>query len=150
MPTLRSLNWFAVLAATLAYFMLGAVWYAPFAFGALWRAAIGLSQVPEVNTPQVFLVPLAAAFTATVATAALVERLHLERVSQGVQLGACVALCYSAAAVATDAVAPHQPNPLAYALIVGGYHLTGLIGVSAVVTRFRRRPSAGGPDARPR
>ncbi|MFN0061579.1 MAG: DUF1761 domain-containing protein [Myxococcaceae bacterium] len=138
--TLRSLNWFAVFGGTLGYFMLGALWYAPFAFGKFWRAAIGLAHVPEVNTPEVFIVPFAAAFTATLATAVLVKRLRLERLSQGIQLGGCVALCYSVAAVATDAVAPHQPSPLAYALIVGGYHLTGLVGVSALVTRFRGSP----------
>lgn len=142
--TLRSLNWFAILGASLAYFMLGAVWYAPFAFGPLWRTAIGLSHVPEINTPQVFIVPLASAFTATLATATLVKALRLERVTQGAQLGAFVALCYSIAAVATDAVAPHQPHPLAYVLIVGGYHLTGLVSVAAFVTRFRGSPTATG------
>ncbi|MFN0064346.1 MAG: DUF1761 domain-containing protein [Myxococcaceae bacterium] len=137
---IRSLNWFAVTGASLFYFMFGAVWYAPFAFGPMWRSAIGLSHVPEINTPQVFIVPLASAFSATLATATLVKKLGLVGVTQGVRLGVFVALCYSVAAVATDAVAPHQPKPLAYVLIVGGYHLAGLTGVSALVTRFRGTP----------
>lgn len=33
LDTLGDLNWLAVVAATLAYFALGAVWYAPPIFG---------------------------------------------------------------------------------------------------------------------
>ena len=36
------INWFAVIAATLCAFVLGALWYGPF-FGKAWMAAVGLT-----------------------------------------------------------------------------------------------------------
>lgn len=139
---IRSLNGFAVTGAVLLYYLLAIPWFAPFAFGPAWREAIGLAHLPEVNSASAYGVPLVGTFSATVAMAMLVRLIGIERVAQGVRLGVTLALCFSVAAVAIDAVAPHQPRPLAYFLIVGGYHLVGLTAASAIVTRFSRRRAA--------
>ena len=43
-----NINWFALLIATLAYFMLGALWYSKALFGNKWAALVKL----DVNDPK--------------------------------------------------------------------------------------------------
>lgn len=126
--TLRSLNWLAVAAAVLIYYLLAIPWFAPFAFGPAWREAVGSAG----DGLAAYVVPLVGSIAATVAMAVL-----LKLTGGGVRHGVLVALCFSVTAVATDAVAPNQARPLVFFAIVGGYHLVGLTAVSAVLARFR-------------
>jgi hypothetical protein len=45
---MSEVNWLAVLAATVAAFVLGGLWYSPVLFGKRWQAAAGLSD-EQVN-----------------------------------------------------------------------------------------------------
>lgn len=129
---LRSVRWGVAMAAALGYFMMGALWYSPVLFGPAWRATIGLSTSPEVNSVWAFVVPFLGALSATLASAVLSALINVRSRLHGAALGAFVALSYSVAAVGIDAVAPHQPHPLTYTLIVGGYHLVCLTLVGAL------------------
>ena len=40
----QSLNWLAVIAATLSTFILGGIWYSPMMFGRAWMEAAGISE----------------------------------------------------------------------------------------------------------
>ena len=40
----QSLNWLAVIAATLSTFILGGIWYSPLMFAAQWMHAAGISE----------------------------------------------------------------------------------------------------------
>jgi len=137
MTTPLRLNWFAVLGAALLHYFLAVPWFA--LLGPAWREAIGLAHVPETNSVAAYVVPLVGAFLGTVALALLLAALRIERVTTGALFGAAMALGFSLTAVANDAVAPHQPRPLAFFLIVGGYHLLGLMLSAAVLARARRR-----------
>ncbi|MBL8953080.1 MAG: DUF1761 domain-containing protein [Myxococcaceae bacterium] len=125
--TLRSLSWPAVIAATFLYYLLAVPWFAPFAFGPLWREAVGAGG----DGAAAYVVPLVGAVAGTLAMAVLPQRV-------GAKLGLLAALCFSLCAVATDAVAPNQARPVAFFIVVGGYHLVGLTLVSVVLARFRR------------
>lgn len=135
--TLRSLRWVVVLPAALVYYLLAIPWFAPFAFGPAWRAATGRPGVPDVSGADAYLVPLAGTLSATIATAMLLRLTRAEGVSAGLRVGLFVAVCYSLAAVGIDAVAPNQPQPLTYFIIVGGYHLVGSTMATALIARFR-------------
>jgi hypothetical protein len=43
LEALASLNWLAVVAATLALYLLGGLWYSPALFGPRWRAGVGFA-----------------------------------------------------------------------------------------------------------
>jgi len=43
MPKIFNTNWLAVILATLAFFMLGAIWYGPL-FGEIWMVGTGLTE----------------------------------------------------------------------------------------------------------
>ncbi len=51
-----TINWLAVIVATLSAFVLGALWYSPALFGKVWMAAAGLSeeQVQQGNMGKIF------------------------------------------------------------------------------------------------
>lgn len=136
MTTPLRLNWFAVLGAALVHYLLAVPWFA--LLGAAWREAVGLSAVPETNSVAAYVVPLVGSFTATLAMGLLLSALRIERVRTGALLGAGLAASFVLTAVATDAVAPHQPHPLAFFLIVGGYHLLGLTLSAGILARFCR------------
>ena len=40
----QSLNWLAVIAATLSTFILGGIWYSPMMFGRAWMEAAGITE----------------------------------------------------------------------------------------------------------
>ena len=60
------LNWIAVIVATLASFVLGAVWYSPLLFGKAWQREAGLSdeQLARGNKARIFGLTLVLAFLA--------------------------------------------------------------------------------------
>lgn len=51
-----SINWFAVLAAAFAGFVVGGLWYSPLLFGNLWMRVAGVSeeQVAQGNKAKIF------------------------------------------------------------------------------------------------
>ncbi|EAQ98377.1 DUF1761 domain-containing protein [Congregibacter litoralis] len=51
-----SINWFAVLAAAFAGFVVGGLWYSPLLFGNLWMRVAGVSeeQVAQGNKARIF------------------------------------------------------------------------------------------------
>lgn len=135
--TLTTLNWRAVVGATLVYFVLGGLWYSPMVFGPVWREVTGPSPLHEQPSVWMFVVPLAGSFAGATATALLVRLTGVATLRAGAQLGTLVACAFVVPAVATDAAAPNHPQPLVYGALVGAYHLVGLVLVSLVVTRFR-------------
>ena len=46
-----NINWLAVLVATIAYFMLGAVWYSKALFGAKWASPVGIDMNNPISSP---------------------------------------------------------------------------------------------------
>lgn len=40
----QTLNWFAIIAASLLSFVVGSMWYSPILFGKLWQSEAGLSD----------------------------------------------------------------------------------------------------------
>lgn len=52
----QTLNWLAIIAATLLSFIIGAVWYSPVLFGKVWQREAGLSdeQLKNSNMAVIF------------------------------------------------------------------------------------------------
>lgn len=134
---LVGLRWSAVLTATLSYYLLGAAWGAS-PVGALFYRAIGFDAPPGwAPTPSMFLVPLAACFAASVATALLAAATQAKTLRDGLQFGVVVALGYAAAVAANEAVAPSSRLPATVFAILGGYHLVALPLTGVIVTLWR-------------
>lgn len=83
------INWLAVLVATAAYFVLGAIWYSNALMGRQYRAAIGQSDDSPVNVPAI-IVNLVAWFVAAIALALISAGIGADTAVDGIVLGLLV------------------------------------------------------------
>ncbi len=91
--SLGDLNWLAVLAAAVAYFIVGAVWYLPATFGKPWMRSIGWEPDPaERPNPAVYMAPLLTSIVSAAALGMLAAATGTDTASEGVALGLVVGI----------------------------------------------------------
>jgi hypothetical protein len=123
-------NWVAVLAATIATFVLGGLWYSPALFAKKWQAAASLTdeQLKSANMAVVFGGSFVLAFIASAVFALFLGP------NPGVQFGTAAGFAAGLGWVATSfgINGLFQREPASLVLINAGYHtlqftLIGLI-----------------------
>lgn len=135
---LGQLNWLAVLAATLAYFVLGGVWFIPKVFGDAWMRSIGW-EPSEDDMPgaAVYLGPLVTCFVATVATALLARATGASGIGEGLVLGLVTGVGIAGTVLfVTGYFDPKKPKPMVWFAIMASYHLLGLVIAAVIVTAW--------------
>ena len=138
LEALAAVNWLAVVAATVALYLFGGLWYSPLFFGSRWRAGVGFVPPHDWKPGALlYLAPLAGCFVVTLATALLVTIADAHSATDGVVLGLIVGLGYAAAVAGVDATAPSHPRPATLALIVGAYWTIGLTMVAVILSVWR-------------
>jgi hypothetical protein len=129
-----TINWFAVLAATIAAFVLGGLWYSPLLFGKAWQRAAGVSDEALKNASMPLIFGLAFVFT-------LVMAANLAFFVGGVDL--TMTLAYSLAAglgwagLGLGVVALFERRPPAYFLINGGYLTLSFLLMGLIIGLWR-------------
>lgn len=130
---ITNLNWLAVALGALAYYVLGAAWFTPL-LGRAWDRAIGFERAPGHRfAPIYYLAPLVNAVVVAIAIALIITASGAHEVSESIQVGLIVGLAAVAISV-TNAVTPNTPRPMLLGAVVGGYHLTGAVLVSVLIT----------------
>ncbi|HEX7247256.1 MAG TPA: DUF1761 domain-containing protein [Actinomycetota bacterium] len=138
--TWTELNWLAVIAAALAYFVIGAVWYAPPVFGAMWMAAGGMTreQTEEGPGAAIFAVPLVGSLLSAVAIGMLAVASGTDTLSEGVVLGFVVAIGFALAiSLVTATFESTKPNPMLWGAVNAGYHVVGSLVAGAIIGAWR-------------
>jgi len=129
------LNWPAIAVATLAYFMLGALWYSKLLFVKPWLAALKI----DVNNPDakkgmgaMFGGSFLLMFIQSLAIAIIAERIGIrgDGWMSGLKLGALTGCCFCAAAIGVNYL--YEKKPFSLFLINGGYAIVGNI-IAAVI-----------------
>lgn len=137
---LGQLNWLAVIAGAVIYFVIGAVWFAPPLFGRPWMAAIGWDESrtrPEMN-PLSYAGPAVFYLIAAIATGLLAAATGTDTLVEGITLGLIVGVGYALTVTATDAVFdPNKPRPWTWFAISGAYHVVSLLIVAVLVALWR-------------
>lgn len=130
---LGDLNWLAVIAATLAYFILGGIWYAQAVFGKAWLQASGI-QIPEGQRPgaEFYVFPLISNFLMVLGTAIVARATGTDTFGEAVVLWLVVAVGFAVALTINSSVFDDRPSAGAYFVISAGYHLVGLL-IAAVI-----------------
>jgi Protein of unknown function (DUF1761) len=123
------LNWFAVIVAALAYFVLGYLWYADFAFGKQYRAAIGQADVAAPE-PVPIVVNALAWLLAAIALGLIAKAIGADSWSDGLVLGLVVGVGFVLTGQISDILYTKRPTSLlwlngAYAVI--GFAVMGVI-----------------------
>ena len=140
LDTWTELNWLAVIAAALAYFVIGAAWYAPPVFGAMWMAAGGMTreQTEEGPGAAIFAVPLVGSLLSAVAIGMLAVASGTDTLSEGVVLGFVVAIGFALAiSLVTATFESTKPNPMLWGAVNAGYHVVGSLVAGAIIGAWR-------------
>ena len=95
------LNWWAILVATTAAFVLGGIWYGP-VFGKAWMAAIGKTEDDLQPSPTPFIISFFTALLTCIVLAALMNALGIATLGGGLAMGALVGVGFIATAMASD------------------------------------------------
>jgi hypothetical protein len=130
---LTRINWIAILAATLASFVLGALWFRVM-FGRAYAAALGREYDPKVKPAPIFIVgPLVCTLITTVTSATLMKALSISSTSDAVMFGVIVGLGYFVSTMTNTAINPNMPRPLMYSLVSGPFFFIGSIITSLIL-----------------
>lgn len=115
--SLLHINWLAVLAATIAHFVLGGVWFAGL-FAKPYARALGIEDRPATKPTPIFLLgPLLCGALTIATTAFLLRALDISDYGSALALGGIVWVGYLGAMTVNIAINPLFPRPIAYALV---------------------------------
>lgn len=138
---LASINWLAVIVATVIYFALGALWFAPQTpIGRAWVSASGYeSPTTGAASSNVFyLVPAATTFVMVVVTALIAAATGTDTLTEGVVLGLLVGIGYAAMIVLTTAAFEFsKPRQWTWGVIDASYHVLGLMIAAVILALWR-------------
>ena len=133
--SLSGLNWWAILVATLAGFMLGGLWYGPI-FGKAWLRAIGKREEDLTNPAPAFAISFFTAFVTALLLALLIGELGtVETALDGAFLGLYIGVGFIAAAMASDYAFCRWPKELF--LIQAGYRVIYSVIMGAILAGWR-------------
>ena len=130
-----NLNWGAIAMGTIAYFILGSLWYSKLLFVKRWIADLKI-DVNEPNAKKGMGLMLGGSivlmFLQSIAIALIAERLDIRGAGwmSGLKLGALTGCCFSAATIGVNYF--YEKKPLSLFLINAGYAIVGNI-ISAII-----------------
>lgn len=122
---LSSLNWFAVLSATVIYFALGAVWYSPILFAKTWMKLrkIREEDIGQPN-PVIFIYSFILQFIAVISLALFIQAMGIATPLNGafIGFGAAMGILYTL----SGTTGIFSEVPLKLHMLDNGYHVVGL------------------------
>ncbi len=104
-----AVNYVAVIAAAVAAFVIGAIWYAPPVFGNRWIALLGKTQAQLGQPGPAFALGIVAALVNAWVLAVLVATIGTKTLSDGAVLGFFVWLGFMATLTAAQGVFEKRP-----------------------------------------
>jgi hypothetical protein len=119
---MSSINLLAAVAAAIAGFVLGAVWYSPIGFLHLWIQAAQIEK-PPTPTPQMFVLLFVLQLVAALGFALLLG--PAPNLTFAVQQGLIVGICLVAASFAVND--QFENRPWLHFLIDTGYHVVRFV-----------------------
>ena len=136
---LTTINWLSVLAAFVAYFLLGAVWYL-LLFPKAYRASLGKENEPATgqNQEPLYMVgPAVCSLLVTSTCAVLLYALHIDTYGNALRFALLVGMGYLFTNTVNIAINPNMPRPLFYGLITGSFHLVGMVLVNVILVAMK-------------
>lgn len=122
---LSSLNWFAIVTATLLYFFLGALWYSPLLFANAWMELRNIKE-EEVDQPNpvIFIYALILQLIAVITLALFMTAVGVATATHGliIGFGAGAGILFTASGI----TGIFSDIPLKLHMIDYGYHVIGL------------------------
>ena len=136
---LSHMNWLAILVATIAYFMLGALWYSKALFGTKWARLLKIdTSNPDLRKGMggmmisTFVLILIVCF----GLETLIVKVNFAQgLTYGIKLGLLTGLAFATTAVSINYVYERKPTNLY--LITNGYHVVGHVIAATILVLWR-------------
>jgi hypothetical protein len=137
LSVLTTINWLSVLAAFVAYFLLGPLWYLGL-FPKAYRAALGKENEPAPKPEPIFIIgPAVCSLVVTVTCAVLLYALRINSYGNALGFALLVGCGYLFTNTVNVAINPNIPRPLFYGLITGSFHLVGMVLVNLILVGMK-------------
>lgn len=133
---LANLNWMSVLLATAVYFILGFLWFTKF-FSKAYKTSLGRENETLPNKPIFIVGPALCTLVITVASAILIDTLDISTCMGAVKFALFVGFGYLAANTINIAINPNMPRPIFYGILVGAYHVVGILLASIIIVAMK-------------
>jgi hypothetical protein len=131
------INWLAVLVATIAWFLIGAVWYSAL-FQKQWVAHhnINISDPAlKKGTGMIFFISFVLMFIAVTGLALLIEKMDMTAWQSGVRLGLLTGICFALTAISITYV--YLKKAWGVHMIDGLYHVVGHVVAAIILCLWR-------------
>ena len=133
---MNELNWLAIIAATIAYYLLAALWFSEMAFYPAWRRSIGWEK--QRLGLIFYFGPLVTCFATVVALAVLFKATRTSTLVGGTLLGLLVGIGIVAPVLYNaGALDPKKPHPMTWFGVTAGYHLVGVLIASVILSLWQ-------------
>ncbi|MBK7130690.1 MAG: DUF1761 domain-containing protein [Crocinitomicaceae bacterium] len=134
-----SINWLAVITATLASFALGALWYSPVLFSKIWQREVGLKDedIKSANMAKIFGTCLVLTAFMAVGMAFLIQGHQAKEISvlSGVMHGVFIGICFVASSIGINYL--YQRKSFILWFIDAGYQMSFLALMGFILAAWR-------------
>lgn len=135
MEYFQLINWLAVLAATVAAFLLGGLWFSPVMFAKAWMAAIG-KPAEELGKPAPSMaITFVTTFIMATALALIIGRMPMMSIVGGVRFGITVGVGIVFMGMISDYAFTATSRTLLW--IQGSYHVAMVVLMCVILTYWR-------------
>lgn len=133
---LANLNWFSIVLAFAAYFLLGALWFTVF-FPKPYKISLGRENETLQNKPIFIAGPAVCSLVITIASAVLIHALNISSFGSAFEFSLIVGIGYLFANTVNIAINPNIPRPILYGIISGSYHVTGILIMHTILIAMK-------------
>ncbi len=130
-----SINWLAVVAATVVNMVLGTVWYLPAVFGNAWMKELGKTREQLGNPGPAYALMLVGSFVQSAVLALLVKALQAPGAADGAMIGLVTGIGFVATTFLGEAVFSGKSAKL-YGINVG-FYLLALVVNGALLAAWK-------------
>lgn len=131
------INYLAVLAGALAYWVLGAIWYCPPVFGNSWMASVGKSkeQLKAEHSPMNYVWGFVTAFVASYGIARIMVWMGGDTWADGIRVALVAGICFVTTTLGVSYAFEGRPKSLW--IINSLYHVVGFVLAGVIVGLWR-------------
>lgn len=136
---LSKINWLAVFLSLVFYSFLGWLWFTVLFSDQYASSLDKLGLLPEKPDPIYLYGPPLTIIPTLIVTALLMAALHINTRKAAIEFGFIIGLGFLVANTFDIAINPNIPHPLPYGLLVGGFHLVGILVTCLIIQAMRKK-----------
>lgn len=123
---LYTLPWLAIVISTIAYFLIGWLWYSPVLFAKPWMALLGITpdNIDKSEMGKIMGINLLLTFAICFANAVLIRLIGIATVGAAIKLGLLVSLFYVFTTHWVNYL--YERKPFKLLAINAGYNIAGI------------------------